>query len=497
MTSTRREFLKRVAAGSASGLLLGSSAQAVTGSDATWTDDNIAALRAEGFRVDTGEDVLSALAEDFGHLVKGSSRAIAYPFRSTDIRGMVNFAARKKLQFTMRGAGHSQSGHSIGRDNVTMKFTKMDRISVNINENTVTAQPGAMIRNVAEASYRHKMTPVTLPLYLDLTIGGLLSVGGIGASSHKFGPLVSNVLELEVVTGSGEIVTCSPAKNGRLFESVLAGLGRCGAITSATTRLRPVKPFVRTFYLLYDDVGAWVNDQRTLVRSGTCDYLEGFCTASEQGLRSTSTGRRPFAHWFYGLYVSYEYDNPARPPDDSALSGLQHYKHVHTEDEGSATFPGRYDTRFATMFKTGASNLPHPVFECLLPVSRIPDVLPVILDALPLTMGDGHRLMFISKHNLPKFFVTPPEEEIACFAVHPTGVPTIFLEEALKAVETIHAIAMEAGGKRYLPGWLGMMDKNAWKHHYGPLYDDFLATEKRFDPDNVFSSVLLSSAITG
>jgi FAD/FMN-containing dehydrogenase len=48
--------------------------------------------------------------------------------------------------------------------------------------------------------------PAVVPLNLDLTVGGTVSAGGIGATSHTHGPVVSNVSEITAVTGSGRSV---------------------------------------------------------------------------------------------------------------------------------------------------------------------------------------------------------------------------------------------------------------------------------------------------
>ena len=84
-----------------------------------------------------------------------------------------------------------------------------------------------------------RLAPPTLNDYIDLSIGGTLSVGGVGAQSFRRGPQVDNVLELTVVTGRGELVTCSPTQNRQLFDAVRAGLGQFGVIVQARLRLVP------------------------------------------------------------------------------------------------------------------------------------------------------------------------------------------------------------------------------------------------------------------
>src|SRR5205085_5446025 len=131
--------------------------------------------------------------------------------------------------------------------------------------------------------------------------------------------------------------------------AVLGGLGRGGIIASADIELRPFKPRVRTFYLLFDDIGAWLEAQRFLVKSNRADYLEAFCTPCVQGLRAGPTGRVPFAEWFYALHVSLEYDPGHAPEQPEALAGLGLFRLVYIEDNDTVAFAARYDARFAAM----------------------------------------------------------------------------------------------------------------------------------------------------
>jgi FAD/FMN-containing dehydrogenase len=132
-------------------------------------------------------------------------------------------------------------------------------------------------------------------------------VGGLGPGSHRHGALAANVAALEVVTGDGALRRCSRDESRDLYDAVLCGLGRCAAITSAELELRPVRPRVRTYYLLYDDLGRSMEDQRLLARTAGVSSMEGFCSPSMQGLRGTGGQRASFAHWFFPVQVSFEF----------------------------------------------------------------------------------------------------------------------------------------------------------------------------------------------
>ncbi len=66
-----------------------------------------------------------------------------------------------------------------------------------------------------------------------------LSNTGVGGQTFRYGPQINNVPQLEVVTGKGEIVTCSAGKQPELFFAVLGGLGQFGIINKARIFLAP------------------------------------------------------------------------------------------------------------------------------------------------------------------------------------------------------------------------------------------------------------------
>jgi len=79
---------------------------------------------------------------------------------------------------------------------------------------------------VLAATLPRGRTPPVLPDYLDLSVGGTLVVGGVGSRTWRQGTVSDTVVELRVVTGRGEQVSCSPTRNPRLFDAVRAGLGQ-------------------------------------------------------------------------------------------------------------------------------------------------------------------------------------------------------------------------------------------------------------------------------
>jgi cytokinin dehydrogenase len=142
---------------------------------------------------------------------------------------------------------------------------------------------GATLREVLAATLPRGLAPPGLPDYLDLSVGGTLVVGGVGSAISRFGVLTDNVLELQVVTGRGERLTCSPTSNPRQFDAIRAGLGQVAVVTRATLRLVPAPRQVRRFLLSYPDLATMLGDQRLLASQRRFEGIQGAVLAAPTG----------------------------------------------------------------------------------------------------------------------------------------------------------------------------------------------------------------------
>lgn len=444
-------------------------------------------MSAIGVPFDSDAAVLAAASTDFGHLIQGQSDLVVQPRQIEDVVALLQTANDHRFPITLRGKGCSQNGQSVSPGGVTLDTSRLDHMRYSeALPNQVTCGAGTTWRQVVAALKSHHRIPCIMPLNLNLTVGGTLSAGGFGANSHRYGPAIANVIALEVVTGSGEQLWCSPHKHPEIYEAVLGGQGRCAAIVSATLALRPIKSQVRTYYLVYEDLSAWMQDQIQLC--DRTDYLEGFCAASIQGLQKTPQGRRPLVQWLWGLHVSLEFDSDHPPQQDRVLAGLHHHKLLHIEDDATTDYAARYDLRFQSMQTSGAWQQLHPWFDCLLPLETAADIIPEILEILPPCFGDGHRVLLVANRPTPRFLMKP--QPAFLFAILPTGIPTSLKAQALTALDQIHDLVIQAGGKRYLSGWLGSISADFWPQHFDGHWQDWQQVKQSLDPNHILCSKL-------
>ena len=160
-----------------------------------------------------------------------------------------------KLTVAARGNGHSVNGQAMADGGLVLDMPAMkdDFELVLINgQPYVDVSGGALWEDVLRwCVTKFSLAPRSFTDYLSLTVGGTLSVGGVGGQTFRYGPLASNVTSLNVVTGKGELLVCSETENTELFFGALGGLGQFGIITRARIVLQQAPDMVRNFDTQY------------------------------------------------------------------------------------------------------------------------------------------------------------------------------------------------------------------------------------------------------
>ncbi|KAG5409153.1 hypothetical protein IGI04_005472 [Brassica rapa subsp. trilocularis] len=186
---------------------------------------------------------VEAASIDFGHVTKILPSAVLNPSSVQDIIDLIklSFDSQSSFPIAARGHGHSFRGQAAAKDGVVVNMRSMvneDRgIKVSRTGLYADVDTAWLWIEVLNKTLELGLTPVSWTDYLYLTVGGTLSNGGISGQTSRYGPQISNVLELDIITGKGEIATCSNDMNSDLFYAALGGLGQFGIITRARIKL--------------------------------------------------------------------------------------------------------------------------------------------------------------------------------------------------------------------------------------------------------------------
>src|SRR5262249_35479647 len=153
----------------------------------------------------TDDATLSAFTDDLGHIIHRRPFAVLKPGSVNDLVSMVGFARQQGIKIGARGQGHTMFGQSLVQAGVVIDMSPLNTDPVVVGDR-ITVRAGVSWRTVLEASLKKGLTPPVLTGYIGLSVGGTLSVGGIGGTTYRYGAQVDNVLELQVVTGAGQLV---------------------------------------------------------------------------------------------------------------------------------------------------------------------------------------------------------------------------------------------------------------------------------------------------
>ena len=150
---------------------------------------------------------------DFGMLNRAEPLAVLHPASAEDVARLVRAAYESAYGFTVsaRGHGHSINGQAQTGNGVVIEMTKRVGFGsrppeprVNEKERFVDVWGGELWIQVLEATMEYGLAPKSWTDYLYLSVGGTLSNAGISGQAFNYGPQISNVYELDVVTGKGE-----------------------------------------------------------------------------------------------------------------------------------------------------------------------------------------------------------------------------------------------------------------------------------------------------
>jgi cytokinin dehydrogenase len=424
---------------------------------------------------------LAAAAEDFGHYIHHQPIAVLRPGSTRDVVKMVRYAKKHRIKIAMRGQGHATHGQAQVEAGIVIDSATMNQIH-RVNSGDAVVGPGAKWREVLAASLPLGLTPPTLPNYLDLTVGGNICGGGIGGAAHQHGAVVDNVLELEVVTGDGELRQCSAHQNPALFNAVLAGLGQFAIVVRARVRLLPAKQLARVFTVQYPDVGSFLEDARTLALDGRFDHVEA------QVNPDPTTGRYETVTMFAAKYF-----NPSSPPNNGALlSGLE-FTGVDTQDIPYIAWLSRLDPIIEFLKQVGAFFLPKPWFDVFIGDGAVEQYVEETLSEVTTAQTGGGTVLLYplrrSKFKRP-FLRTPNPDGSDVFFLYdvlPFAPPDQTVIDALVAMNTRWIRrARELGGKRYN---IGSADLNHddWKKYFSPLWPAVVLAKLAFDPANILT----------
>jgi glycolate oxidase len=206
---------------------------------------------------------------------KQMPQLVVLPETIEQVQAVMLACQQTKTPIVPRGAGTSLSGGAMPHaDGIVLSVAKLKNIlSIDKANRTATVQPG--VRNLAISQAVAPMGLYYAPdpsSQIACTIGGNVAENAGGVHCLKYGLTVHNVMQVKLVTLSGELLALgSQTLNNEgydLLALIMGSEGMLGMIVEVVVRLLPQPPMAKVMMAVFDDAEKAGNSVAAVIANG-------------------------------------------------------------------------------------------------------------------------------------------------------------------------------------------------------------------------------------
>src|SRR5258708_1349771 len=160
---------------------------------------------------------------------------------------------------------------------------------INVDPEARTADVAGMCtyEDLVAATLPYGLAPLVVPQLKTITLGGAVTGLGIESTSFRNGLPHESVLEMDILTGTGDVVTAPPDQHADLFEAFPNSYGTLGYSVRLKIELESVKPFVALRHVRFHSLDDLVAAMDRVIETGgydgaPVDYLDGVVFSADE-----------------------------------------------------------------------------------------------------------------------------------------------------------------------------------------------------------------------
>ncbi|MQY17856.1 FAD-binding oxidoreductase [Nocardia macrotermitis] len=142
--------------------------------------------------------------------------------------------------------------------------------------------------DLVAATLPYGLVPLVVPQLKTITLGGAVTGLGIESTSFRSGLPHESVLEIDILTGAGEIITATPdGEHADLFHGFPNSYGTLGYSTRLKIELEAVPPYVALRHVRFHELAELESTMARIIDEGTydgerVDYLDGVVFTAQE-----------------------------------------------------------------------------------------------------------------------------------------------------------------------------------------------------------------------
>lgn len=216
--------------------------------------------------------------------------AVVRPASAAEVAAVVALAAELGVAVTARGSGTGLSGACVpSPGGLLVYFDRMATIlELDLDNHVAVVQPGVTLDQLDQATAQVGLVYPVFPGESSASLGGNVATNAGGMRAIKYGVTRHQVLGLEAVTGTGQLIRTG----GRFVKSsnaydltqlIVGSEGTLALVTEATLRLYPRPPHVATVLAPFPTLAEATGATPTIVSSGIGPLLVEYIDSLAMG----------------------------------------------------------------------------------------------------------------------------------------------------------------------------------------------------------------------
>src|SRR6185436_1317807 len=148
-----------------------------------------------------------------------------------------------------------------------------DVVAVNPEARTADVSGMCTYEDLVAATLPYGLSPLVVPQLKTITLGGAVTGLGIESTSFRNGLPHESVLEMDILTGTGEVITASPDQHADLYRAFPNSYGTLGYSVRLRIELEPVRPFVALKHVRFNSVPDLMAEMERIIDTGGYDGM--------------------------------------------------------------------------------------------------------------------------------------------------------------------------------------------------------------------------------